>query len=101
MFAVVEGLARNRDAVDPGLHLGGHAEVVHGHADDDDVGGQELLERDLAQGHVGLHRVVHGGALRCREMGPREMADRRLGKVETSDLEAGMATAVGRDDPCR
>src|SRR5580658_10098721 len=34
---VAEGLAGDRDAVDPGLELAGDAKIVHGRADDDDV----------------------------------------------------------------
>jgi len=41
---IAEGLAGDRDAVDPGLELAGDAEIVHGRADDDDVGGQEFLK---------------------------------------------------------
>src|SRR5580700_2394975 len=45
---VAEGLAGNRDAVDPCLELAWDAKVIHRCADDEDVGGQELVEHVVA-----------------------------------------------------
>src|SRR3984893_7409200 len=41
---IAEGLAGNRDAVDPCLELAWDAKVIHRCADNEDVGGKELVE---------------------------------------------------------
>ena len=41
---VAEGLAGDRDAVDPRLQLAREREIVHRRADDDGVGGEEFVE---------------------------------------------------------
>ena len=41
---VVEGLPGNENAVDPGLELARHREIVHRSADDDRVGSEKLVE---------------------------------------------------------
>jgi hypothetical protein len=48
-FGVTEGLAGNGDAVDPGLELGRHGEVVHRRGDHDGVGGDEFGQGRSAQ----------------------------------------------------
>src|SRR5690348_15018853 len=45
---VAEGLAGNRDAVDPCLELAWDAKVIHRCADDEDVGAKELVEHIAA-----------------------------------------------------
>jgi hypothetical protein len=98
VFAVAEGLSGDGDAVDPGLQLRGHAEVVHRRADDHDVGREELIERNLAHGNVGLQRIVDRSTLCGRKVSSRQMADRCVGKVETSDRKVWVTTAEGRYD---
>src|SRR6202035_3897670 len=45
---VAEGLAGNRDAVDPRFELAWDAKVIHRCADNEDVGGEELVEHVVA-----------------------------------------------------
>src|SRR4029077_13290922 len=45
---VAEGFAGDRDAVDPCLELAWDAKVIHRCADDEDVGGEELVEHVAA-----------------------------------------------------
>jgi len=45
---VAEGLAGNRDAVDPCLELAWDAKVIHRCADDEDVSAKELVEHVVA-----------------------------------------------------
>src|SRR5215470_3877388 len=42
--AVAKSLARNGDAVDPGLELARERKIVHGRAEHQDVGGKELVQ---------------------------------------------------------
>jgi hypothetical protein len=39
---------RDQDAVDPGLELAREGKIVHGSAEHDDIGGEKLVEHDLA-----------------------------------------------------
>src|SRR5580704_6744132 len=62
---VAEGLAGNRDAVDPCLELARDAKVIHRCADDEDVSAKELVE------HVATTLVWN--------------PDRTLGRIRRSD----------------
>ena len=53
-----EGDAGAHDIVDPGLELGGQAEIVHRRADHDQVGPQKLLHQDIALGELRPRRLV-------------------------------------------
>ena len=99
-FVVAEGLAGDRDAIDPGLELGGDREVVERHADHDGVGGQELLDHGVTEREVVAQRVVVRSlqaAARCREIDAGEMGDRFRGQVAIGDADAegSLATRIG------
>ncbi|CBJ34892.1 hypothethical protein (plasmid) [Ralstonia solanacearum PSI07] len=98
VLPVAERLPGDGDAVDPGLQLRGNAKVVHRCADDHDVGCQECLERELADGNVGLQCIIDRSALCGRKVCCRQMANRCGGKVETRDRKVGVSVTEGRDD---
>ena len=52
--AVLEGLARHQDAVDPGLELARNGKIVHRRAQHHDVGGQKLFQHGLTGGQIPL-----------------------------------------------
>ncbi len=52
--AVIEGAARHGERINPGLELARNAEIVHRRTDDDDLGGEEVVERGVGRGDRGL-----------------------------------------------
>src|SRR6185295_8688 len=60
---VFERLARDQDAVDPGLELAWDGEIVHGRAEHDDVCGQKLFQHGLTGGDILAQRRVRGRPL--------------------------------------
>ncbi len=93
-------LPATAEPVDPGFELGRHAEIVHGRADDDDVGCHELRQSCLAGGHVALEIGAFRGRClaRGREMGAGQVADRCGREIAVDDLGAGMAGKLRSDD---
>ncbi len=78
LSGVFEGLARNGEPVDPGLELARDAEIAHGRADDDEVGGEELGEGGLSGDEIAFEiDGFRDRALGRRQVGAREMAHRR------------------------
>ena len=98
LCAVFEGLARDHDAVDPGLELARDGEIVHRRADHHDVGGEELVQHGLAGGDVRLQRGFRRGALGGGQMRAGQMRQRRRGEVAIDDVEAGRRLAQALDD---
>ncbi len=80
-------LPATSDAVDPGLELARDGEIVHGRADHDDVGIEELVQRGRARGKVGAEFRRRRRTLRGGEVGSGEVGERGLGQVAIDDVE--------------
>ena len=98
--SITKCLAGNDDAVDPAFKLAGDREVVHGRPDDDDVGGEELVEGGVALRHVVVKR---GGRAvgRCRpgrQMNTGQVLKRRGGEITVNDPQARRSFDLCRDD---
>ena len=91
VLGVAEGLAGDRDAIDPGLELAGDGEVVHRRADYHDVGGEELFQRTRGTGGLGGVGLGQAGAV---EMGQGVFA----GQVAMLDLQARVGLQPAADD---
>jgi hypothetical protein len=90
-FGVAEGLAGHGDAVDPGLELARHAEVVHGRADDDGVR-REFFDALSQGGFVFLRGVTQfGRGIGGDQAGRGQVADGIGGEVAIGDLTPGSA----------
>ena len=89
--AVFERLARDQDAVDPGLELAWNREIVHGRAEHDDIGRQKFVEHRLSRGDVRLQRSFRCCALAGGQVRTGQMRERDRRKVAIADFEAGMA----------
>ncbi len=96
-LAVAEGAPGDRNAIDPGLELTGDREVVERDADDDDIGGEELLEDGIAERQVGLQSRVLVGlrAAAGSQVGAGQMGDGRLSQVAIGDLQIRMDVPKG------
>lgn len=98
LWAVCEGLARDQDAVDPGLELARDREIVHRRANHDDVGGQELIKHRLPRSDILAHRRLGRRAREGRQIGAAEMAERRRAEITISNIEAGIGLAQSLDN---
>ncbi len=102
VLGVAEGLAGDRDAIDPGLELAGDGEVVHRRADYHDVGGEELFQhffthRDfmLQRGIAQLRRGAAGGQGQGGEMRHRVGGQVAVGDVKpVFVLPPGLETGI-------
>jgi hypothetical protein len=98
-FAISKGLARNEDAVDPGLQLARDGEIIYRRADHDDVGRKELLERIPACRHGVAKRsrvrafCQSGERMLARQMLQRQMRQRESGEVAIRYPEARVGTS--------
>ena len=94
---VAEGLARHRQPVEPGLQVGADGEIVHRRADDDDIGGQELVERGEVVGK-GRRPLVRGGSARRADQRPCKVRQRHGRKIARDDLQTRMRRRELGDD---
>ena len=96
--AVLERLARDQDAVDPGLELARNRKIVHRRAEHDDVGGQKLFQYGLTGGDILAQRSLRRSALAGGEMRAGKMRQRREREIAIGDLEARVGLAQPFDD---
>jgi len=97
-----EGAAHPDDVVDVRLELRGHAEVVHGQAHHDQVGGYELVDEAVALGeHVGHPGFAVG---RCGKGGVDpaavDIGGRVLADIEVVDAVVWPRRAPALDKAC-
>ncbi len=95
---VFERLARDQDAVDPGLELAWNREIVHGRAEHDDVGRQKLLQHRLASGDVGLQAGLGAAPWLAARCGPERWASGVRREIAIAHLKAGIGFAQPFDD---
>lgn len=92
ILGVTKCLAGHHDSVDPGFQLGWDVEVVHGCADDQNVGGKQLFHVLAAECQVLAERLaLDRGAPKRREVLRRKLERRFVRKVVINDLDPGTA----------
>ena len=109
LFRVAESHADTSDGIDPVLQLRRYAEVVHGHAEHDYVGGLDLRDQGIVERNAGglLGRALLGRRRECDQSGlvqermgsGRQIADlharRRVLGAQALDHDIGDSGGVG------